>query len=121
MELFAGRPLGRGLRFEAGGTFLPIQTGIPWPARSRSPMTAPRGWFRRLVAPPIAGAFAWILTIAPASGQESLAILPANVTLSGPEARQRLLVEEVGQDKFVGQVTDGVTFASSDPAVVKIE
>ncbi|MHB8520784.1 MAG: DUF1549 domain-containing protein [Limisphaerales bacterium] len=48
-------------------------------------------------------------------------ILPSTVTLNGPEARQRLLVERVRDQKFVGQVTNGVELSSSDPRILRIE
>ncbi len=62
-------------------------------------------------------------------GEDSLAVFPAKFELNGPQARQRLLVEstapfgsKLGPKRLaVGQVTEGVTFATSDPAVVRIE
>ncbi len=59
----------------------------------------------------------------------SLAILPAKFELDGPEARQRLLVETLVESTMpsgprrlsVGQLAEGVTFATSDPSVVRIE
>ncbi len=52
---------------------------------------------------------------------ESLAVLPAEFTLSGPEARQRILVQATADGRVVGQVVDGVAISSSDAKVVKIE
>ena len=52
---------------------------------------------------------------------ESLAVLPAEFTLSGSEARQRILVQAVTDGRVVGQLTDGVALSSSDAKVVKIE
>lgn len=52
---------------------------------------------------------------------ESIAILPGNFTLSGSAARQRLMVEEIKDTLFAGQVTNGVAFSSSDASVLKIE
>ena len=57
----------------------------------------------------------------PVMASESLAILPAKFKLSGTAARQQLLVERLKDNLFVGQVTNGVSFTSSDPAVLKIE
>lgn len=57
----------------------------------------------------------------PACAEESLAILPQKLTLSGPEGRQRLVVERVADERSVGQITEGMKFVSSDPAVVVIE
>ncbi len=52
---------------------------------------------------------------------ESLTVLPAEFTLSGPEARQRILVQALTDGRVVGQVTEGVATSSSDAKVVKIE
>lgn len=52
---------------------------------------------------------------------ESLAVLPAEFTLSGPEARQRILVQATMDGRVIGQITDGVALTSSDANVVKIE
>lgn len=52
---------------------------------------------------------------------ESLAILPAEFKLIGPEARQRILVQATADGRVVGQVSDGVALSSSDAKVVKIE
>ena len=52
---------------------------------------------------------------------ESIAILPGDFTLSGGAARQRLLVERIKETAFAGQVTNGIVFSSSDPAVLKID
>ena len=52
---------------------------------------------------------------------DSLSILPARITLSGPKARQLLVVEMLRNGRNVGQATDGVTFGSSDPKIVKVE
>ncbi len=58
---------------------------------------------------------------ATASAADALAILPPSFTLTGPEARQRLLVERVQGDEFVGQVREAITFTSSNEQVVKVE
>ncbi len=52
---------------------------------------------------------------------ESLTVLPTEFTLSGPEARQRVLVQATTDGRVVGQVIDDVTISSSDTTVVKIE
>jgi hypothetical protein len=49
-----------------------------------------------------------------------LKVLPERVTLRGPEGKHRLLVEEFADGKFRGEVTEGVTFASSAPEVVEV-
>lgn len=57
-------------------------------------------------------------TVLPA---QSPSVLPMEFTLSGPEARQRVLVQAVTDGRVIGQVTDGVALSSSDAKVVKIE
>src|SRR5688572_11265122 len=52
---------------------------------------------------------------------EDLVILPQQFTLSGLEARQRLVVERVESNQFIGQVPGDVKIVSSDPAIVAIE
>lgn len=52
---------------------------------------------------------------------ESLTILPAEISLTGPRARQRLLVQELADGRISGQVTQGITYESSDPKVVRVE
>src|SRR4051794_31617491 len=56
-----------------------------------------------------------------AHAADSLALLPAEFTLTGPAARQTLLVEESRDGQYVGQVSGGVTFESSNPKVVAVE
>ncbi len=52
---------------------------------------------------------------------DGLSVLPTELVLTGPEARQRLIVESARDGRLVGQVTDGVTFESSNDKVAKIE
>ena len=52
---------------------------------------------------------------------ESIAILPAEIALAGPEARQQIIVERFQNGQFFGQIADGVQFASDDPQVVAVE
>lgn len=52
---------------------------------------------------------------------ESLALLPAKFTLDGPAAEQRLVLELADGKTLLGQVTNGVTFTSSNPKVVRVE
>jgi Protein of unknown function (DUF1553)/Protein of unknown function (DUF1549)/Bacterial Ig-like domain (group 2) len=58
---------------------------------------------------------------APASARDSLVLLPKEISLTGPEARQSLLVEKFKGTHFTGQVTNGVQFTSSDTKVARIE
>jgi hypothetical protein len=48
-------------------------------------------------------------------------LLPASITLSGPAARQQLLVEKFGANGFEGQPTNEITFSSTDTAVARVE
>src|SRR5262245_1717983 len=50
-----------------------------------------------------------------------LKLLPAEVTLTGPNAGQRLLVVAVDDGKVVSDNTDLATFSSSKPSVVKVD
>lgn len=52
---------------------------------------------------------------------DSLLILPSEISLSGPHARQLLLLEEVRDGDIVGQVGGDVKWTTSDAKVVKIE
>lgn len=52
---------------------------------------------------------------------ESLAVLPPQFTLTGPEARQMLVVERQQGGQFVGQATENLKLASSDTNIVAIE
>ena len=53
--------------------------------------------------------------------KESLVILPAQFKLSGAAAQQTLLVEQLRDHHFVGQITNDITFASSDTNVVTVK
>jgi hypothetical protein len=52
---------------------------------------------------------------------DTLTVLPAEIKLTGAQAYQALLIEESRNGQYVGQVTDGITFESSNPQVVAIE
>ncbi|MDA0834853.1 MAG: DUF1553 domain-containing protein [Planctomycetota bacterium] len=52
---------------------------------------------------------------------EAIVVLPQEVQLAGPRARQRLLVELSRDGKLVGQLTEQVTYESSAPDIVKVE
>ncbi|HEV3022953.1 MAG TPA: Ig-like domain-containing protein, partial [Pirellulales bacterium] len=68
-------------------------------------------------------AFALLAAVlaAPARADESLVLLPAEIKLSGSEAVQKLLVEQVRDGHFVGQLTADLVFESSNPEVVAVE
>src|SRR4051812_6920381 len=62
------------------------------------------------------------VAIAGAARANDLTILPRDVTLTGPAARQTLLVQETLGGKLFGQVpSDDMTLLSSDEQVVMIE
>lgn len=69
---------------------------------------------------PLAALCAILVTRAPVRAAD-LTILPGDFTLTGPAARQTLLVQETRGGKLFGQLTQGVTITSSDEKVVKIE
>lgn len=50
-----------------------------------------------------------------------LELLPGEVVLSGPQARQLLILEQRRGELLVGQPGDGVRWTSSDPMVVAVE
>ena len=56
-----------------------------------------------------------------AIAEDGLSILPAEIVLTGPEARHRLIVESVRDGRLIGQVTDAITFESSNDKVAKVE
>ena len=57
-----------------------------------------------------------------ASGRaDESALLPGQFKLSGPSSRQQLLLELVRDGQFTGQVTNGLSFSSSDPKVLRVQ
>src|SRR3990170_397875 len=67
---------------------------------------------------------AWMLCAASAGAlraDETLAILPGEVTFSGSEARQQLVVENVRSGRHAGQIDPKqVVFETSNPQVVRV-
>ena len=59
--------------------------------------------------------------IAAPAGADDISIVPGDFTLSGPAARQTLLIQRVRDGKCYGEVSDGLDLASSNPVVVKID
>ena len=51
----------------------------------------------------------------------SISILPGTFILSGAAARQQLMVEQFKDNLFVGQLTNNISFLSSDTNILKIE
>lgn len=66
-----------------------------------------------------------ILSAAQGGGAQAadatLVLLPQEFTLSNRETTQLLIVEEQLGDKLIGQVSEGLVFASSNPAVVDVQ
>jgi hypothetical protein len=60
------------------------------------------------------------LLAGPASAEEEIAILPSAFTLAGPASSQELLVEAASGGRYRGQLTEGVSFETSDPEVVVV-
>lgn len=55
-----------------------------------------------------------------ADAADTLMILPREMKLTGPEARQTLLVETVDGTQVTGPVTNGIAFSSDNEAVAKV-
>ena len=79
-------------------------------------LAVPRCIFRLLLA---CGALACLA--AAVRAEDSLVLLPAEIKLSGAEARQMLVVGQAREGKFVGQLNEGISLESSDPKIVKVE
>ncbi len=65
-------------------------------------------------------ALLFALSLSVGTQAEELAVLPSQAALSGPEARQGLIVQHRDSEVFTNQVTDGVTWSSSDPAIAAV-
>lgn len=64
-----------------------------------------------------------ILMVAPGARSDSnsgITLLPALVTLSGPKAFQRILVEARDRNRFTNDLTARATFATTDPRVATV-
>jgi len=61
------------------------------------------------------------LTAGPLLAQNSLKILPEQIKLTGTEARQRLLIQNIIDGRVGSQVHADILFESSNPAIVKVE
>lgn len=69
----------------------------------------------------LAAFIAVLAFVVPSTHAESLTLLPAKFTLDGPAAEQRLVLELADGKTLLGQVTNAITFTSSNPKVVRIE
>jgi hypothetical protein len=67
--------------------------------------------------------FSILAILGPLAAQAAgdLAILPERSTLTGPQARQKVVVERVRDKLFAGQVTKNLELSSGDPGIVRIE
>jgi hypothetical protein len=66
----------------------------------------------------------WVLAVLCALSTEEetgARLLPGDFTLSGPASRQTLVLERVEGGLYTGQIAKEVVYASSDPAVVRLE
>jgi hypothetical protein len=52
---------------------------------------------------------------------EDAAIIPSDIVLHGPSARQQLIFESIREHQFTGQLTNGLSFTSQNPDIVRIE
>ncbi len=55
-----------------------------------------------------------------AQAAPSLRLLPESLHLTGPSAQQMLVAEKLAGSHFAGQLTNGISFESSDPQVVQV-
>ncbi|QDU40996.1 Bacterial Ig-like domain (group 2) [Maioricimonas rarisocia] len=60
------------------------------------------------------------LTAGTARAESELVLLPEAVRLHGPEARTQLLLQHRANNEFTQQVTDGITWETSNPDVAKV-
>jgi len=74
-----------------------------------------------VVARSLAVAAALAAAPARADAPAPIEALPAEVALSTPASRQRLIVQESARGEVGGQVVDGVSWSSSDPAVARVK
>ncbi|MFN0199295.1 MAG: hypothetical protein ACKVT0_21305, partial [Planctomycetaceae bacterium] len=68
------------------------------------------------------GFFTWLVVAGLAASvfaDETIVVLPTEIQLNGPMARQRLLVERAVDGQLVGQLTDDVQYVSSAPEIVR--
>jgi hypothetical protein len=56
-----------------------------------------------------------------ARGGDSIAILPGEITLTGPHAQQTLLVEKVSDGQYVGEAGGSQEWSFGDPSVATLE
>ena len=57
----------------------------------------------------------------PLRAAESISVLPDEITLTGPHARQAVLVEKVVDGQYVGEAGGSQQWTVSDPSVAEFE
>jgi hypothetical protein len=62
-----------------------------------------------------------VLILHPLAAKDVIVIMPNEIKLTGKAAGHRLIVEKPHHNHFVGQVTNGIAFSSSDTNVAQIE
>src|SRR5215469_9492951 len=87
---------------------------LPKPmARIRVMPTLKNTQFRALAMVPAFIVICW-WAVPILHADDTLVLLPTEIKLAGSQAYQTLLVEESRNGQYVGQLTDGVTFESSN-------
>ena len=79
-------------------------------------------WGTIVTKPNIARPLLAVIAVLVSSGvaQAEIELIPGVVKLSTTQARQRLVVQEKESGEYLGQVTEGLEFGSSDESVVKV-
>ncbi|HTN03100.1 MAG TPA: S-layer protein, partial [Planctomycetaceae bacterium] len=62
-----------------------------------------------------------VLCLASIPAHAGIAVFPAAVELTGREAAQPLVVQQTSAGRVLGNISEGLEFASSDPQVARIE
>ncbi|HAL14747.1 MAG TPA: S-layer protein, partial [Planctomycetaceae bacterium] len=73
---------------------------------------------KRNIARPLLAVIA--VLVSNVAAQAEIELIPGVVKLSTTQARQRLVVQEKESGEYLGQVTEGLEFGSSDESVVKV-
>src|SRR5688500_6536162 len=76
---------------------------------------------KRLIHESLMGLCLLIVLQYGARGEDSVAILPGEIALTGPHARQALLVEKVTGGQYVGEAGGSQEWSVSDPAIATVE
>ena len=65
--------------------------------------------------------FATVIPVAASGADQEIVVIPAEMTLSGPEARHRLLVQQMPDGAYTKELTPEAEFISSDNQTVVVE